>query len=104
MQPQTTYGPVEIWNSMGGVGHAVLLILLVMSFFSIAIMIDRWLLFRRAQRESVKFVWESRKLLADGKLDTVLDETKKFPKSHLARIYSSAILDLGIYRKTGVFV
>jgi biopolymer transport protein ExbB/biopolymer transport protein TolQ len=98
MQPQMTYGPVEIWNSMGSVGHGVLIVLLLMSFYSIGVMIDRWLLFRKAQQQSLKFVWGTRKLLAEGKLDDVLEETKKFQKSHLARIYSSAILDLGIYR------
>lgn len=104
MQPQMTFGPVEIWNSMGSVGHGVLIVLLLMSLYSIGVMIDRWLLFRKAQRESVMFVMESRKLLASGKLDAVLEETKKYQKSHLARIYSSAIQDLGIYRDAGHIV
>ncbi len=66
MQPQTTYGPVEIWNSMGPVGHGVLIALFIMSFYSIGVMIDRWLLFRKAQKQSLKFVWATRRLLAEG--------------------------------------
>ncbi len=98
MQPANTYGPVEIWNSMGGVGHGVLLVLLFLSLYSVGVMIDRWILFRKAQRQSLKFVWATRKLLADGKLPDVLEESKKYPKSHLARIYATAIMDVGLYR------
>jgi biopolymer transport protein TolR len=100
----TTYGPVEIWNAMGAVGHLVLIFLFLMSFYSIGIMIDRWLLFRKAQKQSLKFVTATKPLLADGKLDQVVTAAKQFPKSHLARIYSTAILDLFVYRSNGHFV
>jgi biopolymer transport protein ExbB len=102
MQPATTYGPVEIWNSMGPVGHGVLIALFIMSMYSIGVMIDRWILFRKAQKQSLKFVWVTRRLLAEGKLNDVLEEAKKYPKSHLARIYATAIMDVGLYRDPAV--
>ncbi len=104
MEPTTTYGPVEIWNSMGGVGHAVLIFLLLMSLYSVGVMIDRWLLFRKAQNQSIRFVQATKPLLDAGKLDAVLEETKKHPKSHLARIYATAIHDLSLYRNGRHFV
>ncbi len=97
----THYGPVEIWNSMGLVGHLVLTFLLLMSLYSIGIMIDRWLLFRKAHRQSLQFVLAAKGLLADLKLDGVVAEAKKHPQSHLARIYATAIQDLGLYRNGG---
>jgi biopolymer transport protein ExbB/biopolymer transport protein TolQ len=103
MQPTTTFGPIEIWNTMGTVGHLVLIFLLMMSLYSVGVMIDRWLLMRKAQKQSLDFVAGTKRLLEDAKLDAVVEEAKKYPKSHLARIYSTAILDLFVYRDTGCF-
>ncbi len=98
MQPTVTYGPLEIWNSMGLVGHLVLTFLLLMSLYSVGVMVDRWLMFRKAHQQSLKFVLSTRELLAQGRLDDVVTEAKKYPKSHLARIYATAIQDLGVYQ------
>lgn len=94
MQPTITYGPIEIWQSMGLVGQLVLIGLLLMSVYSTGVVIDRWLLFRRAGRQSIAFAHKARGLLAEGRLEDVMDEAKKNPHSHLARIYSAAIGDL----------
>ncbi len=94
MHPMTTYGPIEIWQSMGMVGQLVLAFLVMMSVYSTGIMIDRWRLFRAAHRQSLDFVRMTHQLLAEGRLDDVVAEAGKYPQSHLARIYAAAILDL----------
>jgi biopolymer transport protein ExbB len=94
MQPAATYGPIEIWRSMGIVGHLVLIFLLLMSVCSTGIMIDRWLLFRKARRQSIEFIRATRHLLVEGHLDDVVAEAGKHPQSHLARIYAAAIRDV----------
>ena len=94
MQPTIHYGPVEIWNTMGTVGHLVLIFLLLMSIYSTGIMIDRWLLLRKARRQSLDFIRETRDLLAEGRIDDVATEARKYPRSHIARIYTSAISDV----------
>ncbi len=100
MQGTTGYGPVEIWNSMGHVGHAVLTFLLLMSIYSIAVMIDRWLQFRKAREQSLQFVMAVKESLDAGKLDVVVEESRKRPKSHIGRIYAAAITDFQHYRST----
>jgi len=79
---------------MGTIGHLVLFTLLIMSIYSTGVMIDRWRLFRRAQTQSRRFAESTRDLLAEGRLDDVVAEARKYPRSHLARIYSAAIRDL----------
>jgi biopolymer transport protein ExbB/biopolymer transport protein TolQ len=103
MHPTIHYGPIEIWQSMGTVGHLVLVFLLLMSVYSTAIMIDRLRLFRRAHRQSLDFVRVTRRLLAEGRLDAVVAEARKQPHSHLARIYSTVISDLPPGWDTGYF-
>lgn len=95
----TAFGPVEIWNSIGGVGKSVLLFLLLMSVYSIGVMIERYLLFARARKQSVNFVEKAKALLPNGDIDGLLKETSRFPKSHLARICAAALVDWFDYRK-----
>ena len=101
MQPMSTYGPIEIWHSMGTVGHLVLIFLFLMSVYSAGIMIDRWLQFRKAHKQSLEFARVTQFLLAENRLDDVVEEARKRPKSHLARIYRAAILDAAPWRETG---
>ena len=93
MQATSTYGLMDIWHSMGLAGHLVLSFLLGMSVYATCIMLDRWLLFRRARRQSRDFVPVATRLLAEGRLSEVIDEADKHPHSPLARIYAAAILD-----------
>jgi biopolymer transport protein ExbB/biopolymer transport protein TolQ len=94
----TTFGPVEIWNSMGGVGHAVLGFLLLMSIYSIWVMVERAIVFRKARAQSLLFVESAKPLLVNGEIENLLAETKKYPKSHLAHIFAAAIVDWMDYR------
>jgi biopolymer transport protein ExbB len=100
MQATTHYGPVEIWNSMGPVGHLVLTFLLLMSIYSIAVMLNRYLLFDKARKQSLAFVLEAREPLKDGNLDAVTEAAKRYRYSHLARIYIAAIVDLHAYQES----
>jgi biopolymer transport protein ExbB len=98
MPELTSYGPVEIWRSMGIVGHCVLVALLLMSIYSIAVMIDRFRLFGKARTQSLGFVTQAKPPLEAGRLDSIVDMAKKHPQSHLGRVYRAAILDFAVYR------
>jgi len=93
MQAATTFGPIEIWLSMGAVGHLVLAFLFLMSAYAGGVVIDRWLLFRRAHRESVDFARAARRPLAEGRLDEVVSLADRHPRSHLARVYAATLRD-----------
>jgi biopolymer transport protein ExbB len=92
------FGPIEVWNSMGSIGHGVLFFLLLMSIYSIGVMIDRYLQFKKARDFSLAFVMVAKEPLDAGRLEGVVDEAKKRPKSHIARIYLAAITDFSHYR------
>lgn len=94
MHPAITYGPAEIWQSMGTVGHLVLICLLLMSVLSSGIMIDRWRQFRKAHRQTQAFIGQARAGLVEGDLDRVMAEAHRLPHSHVARIYAAAIRDI----------
>lgn len=96
---QINFGPMEIWRTMGTVGQGVLIFLLLMSIYSIWVMIDRYLTLRKARNQSVHFVAAAKKLLPSGDVDRLFDEIRKYPRSHLARVYAAAIVDYWDYRE-----
>ena len=95
---QVSFGPMEIWRTMGTVGHVVLVFLLLMSIYSIWVMIDRYTTLRRARNQSLRFVAAAKKLLPQGDIDGLFEEIRKYPRSHLARVYAAAIVDYWDYR------
>jgi len=97
MEP-VNFGPMEIWRTMGTVGHVVLIFLLLMSIYSIFVMIERYLTLQRARTQSLRFVNAAKKLLPNGDVDALFEEIRKYPRSHLARVYAAAIVDFWDYR------
>ena len=95
----TPFGPVEIWQSIGTIGKSVLIFLLLMSIYSIGVMIERYMLFERAKKQSLHFVERAKQLLPKGDTETLLQETSKHPRSHLARICAAALVDWNDYKK-----
>ncbi len=82
-----------LWHSMGFLARAVTIILLFMSLISIWVFIDRFILFRSAKKQSLQFVGKLGNLLKQNKLDECIDLAKKFKNSHLAKVFSSALLE-----------
>ena len=82
-----------LWHSMGFLARAVSVILLFMSLISIWVFIDRFILFRSAKKQSLQFVTKVGNLLKQNKLDECIDLAKKFKNSHLAKVFSAALLE-----------
>jgi biopolymer transport protein ExbB/biopolymer transport protein TolQ len=93
MGEQLHFGPLDIWRSMGIVGQLVLIFLLLMSIYSIWVMVDRYLFFAKARKQSLQFIVNARGALGERNLDAVLAEASKHPQSHLARLYVVAIYE-----------
>ena len=63
---------VELWNSMGGIAKGVVVILAIMSAYSISVMIERWLTYRQARKQSRLFTPAVAECLKDGKIDEAI--------------------------------
>jgi biopolymer transport protein TolQ len=79
-----------IWNA-GWVVKGVLLLLLAFSILSWAIILYKWRLFRRAERESGQFLHLFRK---SARLDLVYNATANFSDSPLAQIFRAGYLEI----------
>src|ERR1700747_353223 len=49
------WDPISLWKAMGWVARAVVIILFIMSGWSFGVMIDRWMAFNAARKQSRAF-------------------------------------------------
>ncbi len=76
----------SMWAQMGWLAKAVVILLFIMSAYSIGIMIDRLLAYNAARNQSRQFAPLVAGALREGKLDEAIKVADRFKKSHLAKV------------------
>lgn len=84
---------ISLWGQMGWMAKGVVFVLLIMNLLSIWVFIDRFILFRSAKKQSLLFIAKVGNLLKQNKLDECIDLSKGFKSSHLAKVFSAALLE-----------
>lgn len=84
---------VGLWTHMGPLAKGVVFILALMSVYSIGVMIERWLTFSGAKKQSLTFATQATQLLKQNKLKEVIAAAKTYKKSHLAKVVSAGLYE-----------
>lgn len=82
-----------MWESMTWLGKSVVIVLLLMSIWSLTIAVERLWRFHRAKRESLEVAKGVTPLLREHKLEQAIAFTKKFKHSHLARVLAAGLTE-----------
>ena len=93
----------HLWSSMGWVAKGVVFTLLIMSVWSIAIMFDRWKLYKAAKEQSRKYAADVARLLKAGKLKEAIDlsGSASVKSSHLAKVSLAGLQEWQFQGATG---
>lgn len=94
------WDPAGMWNNMGWPARAVAVVLLIMSAWSIGVMIDRWLTFRAARKHSRQFAPAVGGALRDGKPDEAIRVAERNKKGHLARVVGSGLQEFTLHEQS----
>ena len=81
-----SFDPMSMWNQMTWLGKAVVITMFIMSAWSIGVMIDRFLAFQAARKQSRQFAPAVAGALREGKLDEAIKIADRYKKSHLAKV------------------
>ena len=81
-----SFDPRSMWTQMGPLAKFVVVVLFVMSAWSIGVMIDRAIAYSGARGQSRQFAPAVAGALRDGKLDEAIKIADRYPKSHLAKV------------------
>jgi biopolymer transport protein ExbB len=90
----------ELWTSMGSVAKGVVVVLGLLSAYSISVMIERWLVYRQARKQSRLFTPAVAECLKDGKIDEAIALGEQYNKSHLAKVLVSGLHELQAHSKS----
>src|SRR5579883_1799935 len=82
---------VSLLKSMGILAKIVVVILFIMSGWSIGVMIDRWMAFSAARKQSRAFAPQVAGALREGKLDEAIRVAERNKKSHLAKVVTAGL-------------
>jgi biopolymer transport protein ExbB len=82
---------VSMWKQMGWLARAVVIILGLMSAWSIGVMIDRALSFSSARKQSREFAPAVAGCLKEGKVEEAISVAEQNKRSHLAKVVEAGL-------------
>jgi biopolymer transport protein ExbB/biopolymer transport protein TolQ len=93
-----SFTPLGLWNNMGILAKVVVVLLFTESIWSLAVMIDRYLYFNAARKQSREFAPKVAGALKDSKLEEAIKIADRNKKSHLAEVVTAGLQE---FRSSG---
>src|ERR671913_687290 len=90
----------EMVKNLGTVALIVLIILLIMSMYSIAIMVERFLTYSAAKKQSREFAPRVAQALKNDRIEEAINISDKHRKSHLAMVVSSGLQEFRAHEQS----
>jgi biopolymer transport protein ExbB/biopolymer transport protein TolQ len=100
LQESLSFDPMSMWNQMTWLGKAVVIVLFIMSAWSIGIMIDRFLVYNAARKQSRQFAPAVAGALREGKLDEAIKVADRYKKSHLAKVVVAGLQEFRAHQES----
>jgi biopolymer transport protein ExbB/TolQ len=90
----------EIFKNLDAVAYTVVGILLLMSVYSIAIMVERYLTFSQAKKQSREFAPRVAQALKNDRIEEAINISDKHRRSHLAMIVNSGLQEFRAHEQS----
>ncbi len=89
---------MDMLRHMSWYGVGVMIVLVMMSIYSIAVMLERYLTFSAAARQSREFAPRAAEMLRSAHLDEAIRLSQNYRRSHLAVVVNSGLQELSAQR------
>ena len=96
-----SFSLIGMWNQMSWPPRAIVIILFIMSVYSLAVMIDRALYFSAARKQSREFAPKVAGALKEGRLDEAIKVADRSKKSHLAEVVTAGLQEFRSFGSGG---
>jgi len=87
------FGLVGLWTSMGMIAKLVVILLVVLSIYSLTLSGERWYRYRSAKKQSLQFALLTTQYLKQDRPQDAVSASKKFKNSHLAKVVAAGLLE-----------
>jgi biopolymer transport protein ExbB/biopolymer transport protein TolQ len=85
---------LDLWNDAGAFARGIIILLAIMSVFSLTVAGSKWWRFRKSMRETRKFAPEFARFLQEEQLDKAIALAEKQKTSHVARVLGEALVEI----------
>lgn len=85
--------PIQMFMDSSPVGKTVIFLLIIMSIYSFAVMIDKFRSFKAARDESLQFLPQFVKSLRENNFGGALEAARRYKKSHLAKVVAAGLIE-----------
>ena len=89
----------HMFSEMTIVGWAVIVVMALMSIYSLWVMVERYIVFNKAKQQSLKLLGALSNLLTKGDYAQAIEVTKKYKQSHLAKVIAAGLLEFEASRR-----
>jgi biopolymer transport protein ExbB/biopolymer transport protein TolQ len=93
---------MEMWEQMGVLAKLVVIVLAIMSVWSIGVMIERLLTYRKARKQSQEFAPLVAEALGKGNLDEAIELAEQYNRSHLAKVVHAGLQEFQAHKGADV--
>ncbi len=97
---QVGFDIVSMAKNMGAAAWAVVIVLFIQSAWSIGVMIDRWIAFSAARKQSRTFAPQVAGALREGKIEEAIRVAERNKKSHLAKVVTAGLLEFRAHQES----
>ncbi len=98
--PVDHFSFIAMIKSMSAVAIGVVIVLLIMSVYSIAIMVERYLTYTAAKKQSREFAPRVAQALKNDRIEEAINISDKHRKSHLAMVVSSGLQEFRAHEQS----
>ena len=85
---------IGMWHQMHFFARSIVVVMAIMSVYSLTIMIQKWWGLRKAQQETRKFAPEFPQFLEEDNLTEAIKLAEGYKKSHVARVLGGALSEI----------
>jgi biopolymer transport protein ExbB len=96
-QEEVSFDPISMWRAMGWPARCVVILLFVMSAWSIGVMIDRYIAYQAARKQSRVFAPAVAGALKEGKIDEAISIAEQNKRSHLAKVVTAGLQEFSAH-------
>jgi len=83
--------PLVLWHQMTILNKFVVVILIILSVWSLYVCVERLIVFRKAKKQSLEFAKLATDHLKHDRPQAAIDAAMKYPQSHLARVVAAGL-------------
>jgi biopolymer transport protein ExbB len=85
---------IEMWHTMGWFAKGIVIVMALMSVYSLTITVSKWWNLRKAQKETIKFAPEFSQFLEEDNLTEAIRLAEGYKKSHVAIVLGGALQEV----------